>query len=130
MCDEPFYEIAARSWKPPMTRPGGPTCMIMTRTRASTNGLRFLQDEELTTPEVLMVLKYIHESGDESTPNKLADRFFARSRILQQPATHLRTQRRAQDGRGNFKRARGGRFCLSDATRTRMPVTWVITSAP
>ena len=26
------------------------------------------------------------------------------------------------------ERARGGRFYLSDATRTRMPVTWVITS--
>ncbi len=27
-----------------------------------------LQDEELTTPEILMVLKYIHESGDERRP--------------------------------------------------------------
>ena len=103
VCDEPFYEIAARSYKAADDSSWWPDLHDYDPDMSIHQWVTILQDEELTTPEVLMVLKYIHESGDESTPNKLADRFLHDREYY---SSLLRTYARnvaRKTGRGNFK---------------------------
>lgn len=91
VCDEPFYQIAARAYKAADNTSWWPDPYDYDPDMSIHQWITVLQDEELTTPEILKVLKFIHENGDTITPEELADRFLHDSEYY---STLLRTYTR------------------------------------
>lgn len=75
VCDEPFYQIAARAYRAADNTSWWPDPLDYDPDMSIAQWIAILQDEELTTPEILKVMKFIHQNGDEVTPEELADRF-------------------------------------------------------
>lgn len=103
VCDEPFHEIAARAYKAADNTSWWPYPSDYDPDMSIHQWITVLQDKELTTPEILKALKFIHENGDEGTPQELADRFLHDREYY---STLLRTYARnvaRKMERGNFK---------------------------
>lgn len=91
VCDEPFYEIAARAYKAADNTTWWPDLRDYDPDMSIHQWFIILQDEELTTPEILKTLRFIHENDDEVTTDELADRFLHDSEYY---STLLRTYAR------------------------------------
>lgn len=103
VCDEPFYEIAARAYKAADNSAWWPDPHDYDPDMSIHQWMTILVDEELTTPEILRTLQFMHENNDEATTVELADRFLHdRDYYSSLLRTYARTVARKMD-RGNFK---------------------------
>lgn len=103
VADEPFYEIAARAYKAADDSTWWPDPHDYDPDMSISQWMAILGDEELTTPEILRTLQFMHENGDEATTVELADRFLHdRDYYSSLLRTYARTVARKM-GRDNFK---------------------------
>lgn len=103
VCDEPFFEIAARSYKAADDSAWWPYAIDYDPDMSIHQWITILNDEELTTPEIIKVLKFIHENGDEVTTEELANQFLHdREYYSSLLRTYARNVAREME-RGNFK---------------------------
>lgn len=103
VCDEPFYEIAARAYKAADNSAWWPDPHDYDPDMSIHQWITILSDEEHTTPEVRRILEYVHENGDEVTTDELADKFLHdRDYYSSLLRTYARNVARRMD-RGNFK---------------------------
>lgn len=75
VCDDPFYVIAARAYKAADNDSWWPDPHDYDPDMSIHQWVSILQDEELTTPETMRILRYVHENGDEITTDELAYKF-------------------------------------------------------
>lgn len=103
VCDEPFYEIAARAYKAADNTSWWPDPHDYDPDMSINQWITILHDEELTTPEIFKSLKFIHENGDEATMAELADRFLHDREYYSSLVRNYARQVARKMERSNFK---------------------------
>lgn len=103
VCDEPFHEIAARSYKAADDSAWWPYAIDYDPDMSIHQWITILNDDEITTPEILKVLKFMHEEDDETTPEELAEHFLHDREYYSSLLRGYARNVARKMGRGNFK---------------------------
>lgn len=75
VCDETLCEIAARSYKAAENDSWWPDVLDYDPDMSIHQWIEILQDDKLTTPEIMRTLLFAHNNNDEVTTDELAERF-------------------------------------------------------